>query len=192
MTGRLLAFEVDQSVGKGHAMSSIKWDDHQMVALLAWLETNITLIHGSVRVESMEVPQEAFSGEVDLDNKEFCVYANPENPMADTTLNVFLAYIIALAYDRQVWGFPVPQEEDLVDAHRLVCEAMLDFHPDFSAHLEEHLQILEIWRKAHEENTTAATASTDSGSASTLIDELGSRMFSKGSGNPDDDKWNIN
>lgn len=174
-------------------MSSIDWDDHQLVALLAWLERNITLIHGTLRVESVEVPQEAFAGEVDLDNNTFCVYANPENPMADTTLNVFLAYIIAMAYDRGRWKDPVPTEEDVVDCHRLVCEAMLDFHEDFAAHLEEHLPVLRIWRDAHEENTTAATASTSStaDSADQLISELGSRMFSGGS-NPDDDKWNIN
>ena len=178
-------------------MSSIKWDDHQMVALLAWLERNVTLVHGSLKVESVEVPQEAFAGEVDLDNKVFCVYANPDNPMADTTLNVFLAYIIAMAYDRGRWQSPVPEDADVVDCHRLVCEAMLDFHQDFAAHLEDHLPVLQIWRKAHAENTAAAAASTTPSTASTarstdqLIGELGSRMFS-GSRNPDDDKWSIN
>ncbi|KKL49609.1 hypothetical protein LCGC14_2313830, partial [marine sediment metagenome] len=127
-------------------MSSISWDDHQMVALLAWLEDNLTLLHGKVTVQSRDVPQDAFAAEVSLEKRELCIFANPDNPMVDTTLNVFLGYVIATAYDRTGWKEVVPSTEDLVDCHRMVCEAMLDFNADFAAHLDDHLPLSELWR----------------------------------------------
>ena len=169
-------------------MSSISWDDHQMVALLAWLEDNLTLLHGSVKVQSRDVPQDAFAAEIDLSKKELCVFANPDNPMVDTTLNVFLAYIIATAYDRTGWEETVPTSEDLVDCHRLVCEAMLDFNSDFSAHLKDHLPLLELWRDSHEQHVSTATTTTGSQRTDSLIEDLGNHLF----GNPDDDRWRLN
>ena len=133
-------------------MSSISWDDFQMVALLAWLEENVSLVHGELVVVTADIPPEAFAAEVDLDDKLLRILANPDNPMADITTNVFLGYIIALAFDRGSWTKEVPSLEDLLDCHRLVCEAMTAFNPDFTEHLQNLKPILENWREAHCEN----------------------------------------
>lgn len=162
-----------------------------MVALLRWLEENVTLLHGKVVVKSMNVPPEAFVAEVHLDERECCVFSNPDNPMVDTTLNVFLGYIIALAFDREEWQKTVPSEKDIVDCHKLVCEAMLDFNADFAAHLEEHFPILELWRSSHEQllsETATTSATSGSQQADLLVEDLGSRLFV----NPDDDRWRLN
>lgn len=169
-------------------MSSISWDDHQMVALLTWLENNITLLHGEVTVQSRDVPPEAFAAEVHLSQKRLCVFANPDNPMVDTTLNVFLGYVLALAYDRTGWQGIVPVAEDLVDCHQLVCEAMLDFNVDFATLLEDHLPILELWRDSHEQHSATASSTTSSKRADSLVEDLGNRLFE----NPDDDRWRLN
>jgi len=171
-------------------MSSIHWDDQQMVALLDWLEENITLVYGEVLVQSRDVPQEAFAAEVDLGEKQFRVFANPENPMVDTALNVFLGYILALAYDRTSWEHIVPSKEDLIDCHRLVCEAMMDFNIEFSYILEEHLTILELWRSSHEEERTTTGTVPTTTSADSLVDYLGVGLF--GSSDDDDGKWRLN
>lgn len=159
-----------------------------MVALLAWLEDNLTLLHGEVMVQSRDVPPDAFAAEVNLDQRQLCVFANPDNPMVDTTLNVFLGYIIALAYDRIVWKDTVLVAEDLVDCHQLVCEAMLDFNADFAALLEDHLSILELWRDSHEQHSATTSSTTGSERADSLIEDLGSHLFE----NPDDDRWRLN
>jgi hypothetical protein len=159
-----------------------------MVALLAWLENNITLTHGEITVQSRDVPQEAFATEVDLDNKQLCVFANPDNPMVDTTLNVFLGYIIALAYDKIEWGKIVPTAEDLVDSHRTVCEAMQEFNASFAVHLEDHLPILNLWRTSHEEHAATTKSTTGSQRTDSLIEDVGSRLFE----DQDDDKWRVN
>lgn len=142
-------------------------------------------------MSSGDIPAEAFAAEVNLDEKVFTVMANPENAMADTTTNVFLGYIIALAYDRSVWKAPIPTENDLLDCHKLVCDAMNGFNEDFSDHLTELWPILESWRAAQiEYNDNNDSTSTGSTTADSLIESLGSRLFL--SSNPDDSKWRLN
>ena len=172
-------------------MSSILWDDQQMVGLLAWLETNVTLVQGDLVVESKDIPPEAFAASVSLEKKELSVLANPDNSMIDATTNIFLGYIIALAYDRTGWKEVVPSLDDLLDCHRLVCEAMEPFNEDFADHIEDLSSILENWREAHMEEYSAQedSTATTSGSRNTdsLVESLGNRLFSNSQ-----DKWRLN
>lgn len=159
---------------------AISWDENQLPALSSWIVEKLPLKHGELAVATMDIPPNCFAGTVDLEEKEFIVFASVESPIADITVNVFLGYMVALAYDRSGWK-GLPSHEILFDCHRLVCQALLEFNEDFSKALEEHVDILEAWHETHAKDDSATTTvDTDD-----LIDQMGTSLFVA---NPDDSK----
>ena len=128
---------------------TISWDENQLTALAAWIEDKIPLTEGEVSITSVDVPENCFAGHIDLYSKEFTVFANIESPMSDISINVCLGYIVALAYDKSGWT-TLPPLELLFDCHRQVCQTLLDLNEDFSRVLEEHVDVLEVWRTQQE------------------------------------------
>jgi hypothetical protein len=158
----------------------ISWDENQLPALSSWIEEKLPLKEGEIAVATMDIPANCFAGSVDLQEKEFVVFANLECPLSDVTVNVFLGYIVALAYDRSGW-VGLPPADVLFDCHRQVCQAMLEFNEEFSKALEEHADILEAWHKTHA-NDVSATTTVDTDD---LVDQMSSSLFVV---NPDDSK----
>jgi len=150
---------------------AIYWDENQLPALSSLISEKVPFTNGKMSVATMDTPPNTFAGAVDLPGKEFTVFASLDAPLADVTVNVFLGYIVALAYDRSGWS-GMPTIETLVDCHREVCQAMLDFNEDFSRTLEEHAPILEVWHQTHV--TDDATTEVDTGD---LIEALGTSLF---------------
>lgn len=150
---------------------SISWDENQLTALAAWIEDKLPLTQGEVVVASMDIPENCFAGQVDLDTKEFIVFTNVDSPMADTTVNIFLGYIVALAYDKVQWS-RVPAYDIVVDCHRLVCTVMLEFNEDFTKALEENLDVIESWY-----TTQTKTEIVDEGDHEALVEDLGNKLF---------------
>ncbi len=166
---------------------TISWDQNQLPALSAWIEEKLPLVEGEVAVATMDIPENCFAGSVDLEDKEFIVFTNPDSPLTDITMNVFLGYIVALAYDKSGWTGP-PSHEILFDCHRQVCQVMLDFNEEFSRALEDHVDILEAWHQNHD--ATDSDSATTELDAEDLVDQMGTTLFLV---NPDDsDKYGVN
>jgi hypothetical protein len=158
---------------------AISWDSNQLPALALFLETKLPLSQGEVVVLSMDIPPNCFAGQVDLSEKEFTVFSNIESPISDITMNVFLAYVVALAYDRSNWS-GMPTHDVLFDCMRLVCKTMAEFNEDFSKSLEEHADILEAWHESHAPDGTTTSVDPES-----LVGSMGASLFST---NPADSK----
>lgn len=161
---------------------SISWDENQLTALSSWVAEKLPLEKGEMAVVTMDMPPNCFAGTVNLPEKLFTVFANPEASLADITVNVLLGYIVALAYDRSGWD-GVPSQDVLLDCHRLVCQSLLDFNEDFSKVLEEHVGILDSWHEHHVDDSTT----TEPVDANVLVDSMGQMLFAA---NPADTKKN--
>jgi hypothetical protein len=159
---------------------SISWDENQLTALAAWISDKLPLEHGEVIVASMDIPENCFAGQVDLDAKEFVVFTNVDSSMADTTVNIFLGYIVAMAYDKVQWS-KVPEYSMVVDCHRSVCSVMLEFNDDFAKALEENLDVVESWY----ESQTNAEVKEES-----LVEDMGSELFTEPVASPKN--YNVN
>jgi len=127
---------------------TISWDQNQLPALSFFLEEKLPLLTGEVAVVAGDIPANCFACSVDLEGREFTVYSSSESSVSDLTINVFLGYVVALAYDRQGWT-GLPPLETLNDCHREVCLALLDFNEEAARALEEHAELIEEWHRTH-------------------------------------------
>jgi len=168
---------------------SISWDENQLPALISWIESQLPLQQGELAVLSMDIPENCFAGQVDLEEKEFQVFTNINSPMTDTTVNVVLAYIVTMAFDKNGWE-PAPASEVLFDCHRQVCQTLLEFNEDFSKHVEECWDILEAWHTTHASpDATPTTTTAPATDSESLVEEMGASLFRL---NPADSKGYVN
>jgi len=154
---------------------SIAWDENQVPALAQFVQENLPLTKGTLLICLGDVPEQCFAGSVDLGEKRFTLLTGMDMTLYEISINVILAYSIALAYDRNEWS-GLPSLELLFEAHRMVCESMMDINEDFSVALEDYSDIISTWHSAQGENYGGE------GNIEEVLEELGGLLFS----NPDD------
>lgn len=148
----------------------VSWDENQLPALSSWIEEQLPL-EGEIVIVSMDIPAGCFAGTADLEDREFVVFANLDNPLADITVNFFLGYIVTLAYDKSGWAGHPPYDV-LFDCHRLVCQSLLEFNEEFAKALEDHVDILQAWHSTSESETNEDTQDID-----VLMEQANSVLF---------------
>lgn len=152
---------------------TISWDQNQLPALSKLLEEKLPLLTGEVVVMSGDIPPNCFAGSVDLSGREFTVYSSSDSSIVDLTINVFLGYIVAMAYDKHEWA-ALPPADVLSDCHREVCSILLDFNEDFARTLEDHADLLDEWHRTHSEANLDVEPERDQ---EEILDELTRSMF---------------
>lgn len=157
---------------------SISWDENQMPSIIDHIEHSLELANGGeLAVISMEdIPENCFAGQVYLEEKEFQVYTNLENPATDTTVNIVLGYIVAMAFDKVDWAATM-DIGTLFDCHRQVCTILLDFNEDFCKHIEECTDILEAWHQNLMDPNKPATLVVSERESDDLVEEMGMELF---------------
>jgi hypothetical protein len=174
---------------------AIKWDNYQIVSIANWIEDHVTLIQGDLVVEVANIESGTFAAELDMDEKRIRIFTSMESSVEEGIMNVCLAYILAMAYDRVSWD-AVPPKEAVQDCHRVLCESLLEFNQDLAKALEEHLEIVETWIEIHSKGQAAKTMTVGSTEVEQLelqeeddesiIEKMGSNLFAKPA---DTKKW---
>ncbi len=169
-------------------MSSVSWDEHHIYSIIDHLEQHLGLISGNLRIEAASMPENAFSAEINQENKVLTIFSDPESPQEDMAINVVVGYIIVLSYDRENWENSTPDEENLLDFHAQVCDILSQFNESFSKSLDAHQPLLSRWRDAQADSISKRKLGSTKSASSGILEEVGHNLF----GLKDKGKWSVN
>lgn len=176
---------------------AIKWDNYQIVSIANWVEDHVTLINGDLFVEVADIEPGTFAAELDMDERRIRVFVGMDSSVEEGIMNVCLAYILAMSYDRVAWD-AIPGTDVVQDCHRILCESLLEFNQDLAKALEEHVEVAETWIEIHSNGQASKTVASVSADEypdvqeeddDSIIDKMGNDLFAK---SEDAKKWMLN